>query len=389
MNFLKKTANVLLILFGIVLILLCADLLTNKTVNTSYDALGATDRDALDEICGIISLFDERKGNPDIWDESYNLSDTGCVLVRGYGPLRGYCYVVNTSLPANIFSQRIDMPENYSDITVYRMALCTPSLLGMFSTSFEDGHMYIDNEEVYAVRYDVSSVKYKGADSLEEAYVKNTFADAVETEDMPKDTADVSFVMSEENIALTGLQYRIIDELLAADNKEDADELLCEYVLVREYQASRYHDFAAHQEKTEFLQGREQYVFYNVSSLTGNNMTYFNKEKSDRITFYSAYHYLCTGRYNSDINEYFDHTGSIYTGAALCEVMHRFGVISDWERQLDNSTETDFVSQYSLIKEYCSDKEYENMTLENIQRAYNYEEILSMARTMVKGNADS
>lgn len=387
MNALKKIGNIILIIFGIVLILLCADLLTNKTLNKTYSGLNVTDRQAIEEICTVIDLFDKEDGNPDVWDKVYNPCETGCIIIHDYAAARGYCYVINTTLPANIFSQKIDMPDEYSDINVYRMAMVTPYLLKTFSPSFDEGHIDVNDTSLYAVKYDTSTVKYSGSGSLEESYVKNTFRDAAATPDAPVAQSDVKFVINEENTALTGLQYRIIDELLETDDKNLADELLCEYVLVRDYQASKYPDFAKQQEKTELVKGREQYVYYTVSKLTGNGYTYFDKEISDRITFYSAYHYICTGSYESDVGDYFDEEGGIYTGAALCEIMDKFDIADNWEKKLDNSTNAQFVSQYSLIKDYCKTKDYKDMTLNNIQRAYNYEEVLSMARALTKGNA--
>ena len=387
MNALKKIGNIILIIFGIVLILLCADLLTNKTLNKSYNALNNSDRQAIDEICAVIGLFDKEEGNSDVWNSVYNPANTGCVIIHDYGIVRGYCYVINTTLPANIFSQKIDMPDDFSDINVYRMAMCTPYLLQTLSPSFEEGHIDINDNSLYAVKYDISTVKYSGADSLKDSYVKNTFRDATATPDAPNAQVDLKFIINEENTALTGLQYRIIDELLATDDKDTADELLCQYVLVRDYQASKYPDFEKQQERVELVAGREQYVYYTVSKLTDNGYTYFDKETSDSITFYSAYHYLCTGSYGSDIGKYFSEEGCIYTGAALSEVLNKFEIVPDWKRKLDNSTTGDFVSQYSLIKDYCKTKNYKDMTLNDIKRSYNYEELLSMAKALTKGNA--
>ena len=386
MNALKKIGNFILILLGIALILICADLLTNKTINKSYDDLSDPDRKAIGEICKIVDLFDKSTGNEDIWNDVYNPSDTGFAVIRSYGMVRGYCYVINADLPASMFAQKIDMSDEYDDINVYRFALCTPSLLNTFNSSFDDDYITVNNTEITAVKYDKNTVNISGAGSIEEKFVVNTFHDALDTPDAPTASADIHFVMNAENIAFTGLQYRIIDELLATDDKELAGELLCEYVLVRDYQASRYPAFEKQQEKIELVRGCEQYVWYNVGSKTGDGYTYFDKKSSDKLTFYSAYYYLCTGNYGSDVEGYFTEEGSIYTGAALCEIMNKFDMIPNWQEKLNNSTNTSFVSQYSLIKNYCKFNHGKNAKLEDIQRSYNYEEILSMAKTLMKGS---
>ena len=59
-------------------------------------------------------------------------------------------------------------------------------------------------------------------------------------------------------------------------------------------------------------------------------------------------------------------------------------MIPNWRKKLDNSSDNAFVSEYTLIKDYCSSKSYSDMTLENIQRSYNYEEVLSMAKALVQ-----
>ena len=384
MNVLKKIGNIILILLGAALILICADLLTNKAANKTFNDLSEPDREAITEICRIADCFDYETGNETIWDVSYNPSGTVFAVIRSYGMFRGYCYVVNASLPTDIFTQKIEMPDEYSDISVYRFALCTPYLLNTVSSSFDEGTITINNCEFSAVKYDQTSVKENGEDSLEARIVKATFRDAVDTPDTVSRDNNIGFTMNEENIALTGLQYRIIDELLETDDQAYADELLCEYVMVRDYQASRYPDFEKQQERLELLDGTEQHVYYNVSRNTGGEYTYFNKRASDRITFYSAYYYICAGNYGTDVKGYFEEEHPVYSGAALCEIMDKFNMIPNWRKKLDNSSDNAFVSEYTLIKDYCSSKNYSDMTLENIQRSYNYEEVLSMAKALVQ-----
>ncbi|MBQ2604673.1 MAG: hypothetical protein II589_06585 [Clostridia bacterium] len=387
MKVIKKIFNVLLIMIGIFFILLCADIILNKTVNTDFNSLGATDRQAIGEICDIVNLFDDKKGNSNVWDINYNLYGTGCVIVREYGPLRGRCYLVNNKINDKIFAQKLKMPDDYDNISVYRFALCTPRFLKLFKPSFYEGFVSINNEDVYASKYDVSTVKYNGTGSLEESFVKNTFAAALDSPDQPEIISGKSFSLDVENVALTGLQYRIIDDLLSSDKSDDINELIAEYVKVREYQYSLHPEYIECQEHIELTEGRVQHVFYNISTFTGRNITYFNKEKADSITFYSAYHYLCTGKYNSDVSEYFDHTGNIYVGAALCGILRDFDLCSNWDKKLDNATNSDFTCQYYMIKDYCEKKCSDNkLTLDDIKLAYNYDEIVNMATALVEGN---
>jgi len=387
LNVIKKIFNVLLILIGMIFILLCADIIVNKTVKTDFDSLSATDRQAIGEICDIVNLFDDKKGNSNIWDINYNLYKTGCVIAREHGSLRGRCYLINANANDKLFAQKIKMPDDYDELSVYRFSFCTPRLLELFKPSLKEGFISVNGKSTFYSKYDVSTVKYNGSGSLEESFVKNTFAAALDSPDQPQSVNNVSYSLDEENIALTGLQYRIIDDLLTADVSDDIDELIFEYVTVREYQYSLHPDFVGSWEHTELCEGRVQHVFYNISTYTGRNITYFNKEKTDSITFYSAYHYLCTGMYNSDVSEYFNNTGSVYTGAALCEVLRDFDLCKNWEKKLDNSTNSNFTCQYYMIKDYCSKHCTDNkITLDDIKRAYNYNEILSMAKALVEGN---
>ncbi len=388
MNFLKKMLNVFLIIIGIVLIVLCIDVVSNKLTNNTFDDLSSLDREALEEICEIDSLFDSRKGNDDIWDIKYNLADVGCVISRKYGLLKGYSYAVNVDFSSNIFAQKIEMPNEYDDISVYRFSFLAPQTLALMTSKNDEEYISIGGENLYSVKYSTSSVKYNGSGSLEEAYVKSTFEAAVETEDCPAAEVSVSYDLSEENIALTGLQYRIIDDMLHAKNIDDLNELIAEYVIVREYQSEKYPEFANQQERIELVDGRSQHVFYKISSMIHHDITYFNKDKADAITFYSAYYYLCTGRYNSDVSEYFDYTGNIYVGAALCEIIDENGLCANWEKKLDNSTNSDFTSEYTIIKNYCGGAcgDYSDKTVEDIMEEYGYDEILNMAKALVEGN---
>lgn len=388
MNFLKKLLNIFLIIIGIALIVFCIDVASNKLINNTFDDLSSLDREAIGELCEIDMLFDNKRGNSDIWDIKYNLSDVGCVISRKYGMLKGHSYAVNIDLSGNIFAQRIEMPTEYDEIAVYRFSLFAPQMFSVMTSKNDYEYISLGDKDVFSAKYSTSTVKYNGSGSLEEAYVKNTFEAAVETEDCPTAEVSVSFDFSEENVALVGLQYRIIDDMLKAKSIDELNELIAEYVIVREYQAEKYPEFANQQERIEFVDGRAQYVFYQISDMINHDITYFNKEKSEAITFYSAYYYLCTGRYNSDINEYFDYTGNVYVGAALCEILNENRLTSKWEQKLDNSTNSDFVSQYTIIKEYCGGAcgDYSDRTIEEIMEEYSYDEILNMAKALVGGN---
>ena len=66
-------------------------------------------------------------------------------------------------------------------------------------------------------------------------------------------------------------------------------------------------------------------------------------------------------------------------------------ISSDWEIKLDNSSNENFRSQYTLIKNYCDKScgEYtKEKTLDDIKNEYNYEEITEMAKALVEGNAE-
>lgn len=390
MNGLKKLLNVLLIIIGIILIVFCVDLIINKTANKTYTELGSVDRDAITEMCSIISLFDDRKGNDDVWNTNYNLSDTGCIITKTYGSLKGTSYAVNVDLSGNIFAQKITLPEEYSDIPVYRLSYFAPQTLSLCVPSNDRNYIDLKGDEVYSVKFSKSTVMYNGSGSLEESFVKDTFEKAVETPDAP--TAEISehFQLTEENIALTGLQYRIIDDICDADTLEEVNELITEYVTVREYQLEGNPTLARQQESIELVEGREQFVFYNISELIGHNITYFNKEKTDAIDFYSAYYHVCTGHYQSSTEEYFDHMGNVYVGAVLCEILSDKGLVPNWENKLDNSSNESFSSPYSLIRDYyeraCTG--IEKKDIDTIKEEYNYGGILNMAKALVQGNAE-
>ena len=57
MNGFKKLFNFLLIIVGIILIVVCADLVVNKTVNTSFESLEKLDKNAIEDVCDVISLL--------------------------------------------------------------------------------------------------------------------------------------------------------------------------------------------------------------------------------------------------------------------------------------------------------------------------------------------
>lgn len=385
MNAVKKFFNILLILFGIVLIAICADLMTNKLTRTEFKDLDETDRGAIEELCEITSLFDDEYGNENIWNDSYNPRNNASMITRRYGMVKGSTYAVNLSVTKNMFAQRITMPEEYSDIPVYRFSYLTPFTFALAKKE-DSGFTDVEGRMVYAACFDTQSVKYNGTDSLEESFVKNTFEREVESADVPTIDENVHYDLDVENIALTGLQFRILDDMLAETSEEKLKEMISEYVTVREFQEKKFPEFAHAREQRELRDGCAQYVFYNISDLIDHDITYFNKEKSDSITFYSAYYYLCTGRYNSDVSEFLDESGNVYSGAALCRIINDNELIRNWSSKISGD-EVSFSSPYSLLQGYCSkkcSKYYNEKDINDIKRTYNYDEVISMARALMR-----
>lgn len=391
MNVLKKILNIILILVSIVLIILCADLLLNKTVKTSYDSLSSTDQTAINQITGVVNLFDDRYGNDDIWSESFNPLKKGYIITKTWGFMKGNSYAVNVDLSGNIFAQKIDMGEGYDGVTVYRLAFCTPQTLNLYFSGNENTVLHMNNEDLLSLKYSSNTVAQTGAESFEEGFVKSVFCDEVQTGDVPSSNVKINFSIDSDNIALTGLQYRIIDDLRNASNIEEIKELIAEYVTVREYQMLNFPELALQQEKIELVEGCPQYVSYCISREVNHNLTYFNRSASNDIDFYSAFYYVCTGQYSNDVQTYFDKTGNIYVGAALCEILDEKAIIPGWREILEGSSEENFISQYSLIKAYCASacQKYAHKTVEDIQREYNFEEIKSMANLLEENNSTS
>lgn len=391
MNFLKRLLNVFLIIVGILLIGFCADIVVNKTVNVDYDSFEEVDKTAVAQVAEMFALFDKDEGNDDVWDANYNLADDSVVVTRTYGMLKGRSYVIGGDLSGNIFAVKVDMPEDYSKVPVYRLSVLAPQTLSLFFSDEDLDKVQIDNEECTAIKFSKSTVNHTNSGSFAESVVKATFSSDIESPDQPSAEVRESFLLTEENIALTGLQYRIIDEIRAAEDMKVINELIAEYVAVREYQLEEYPELAAQQEKIELVDGRSQYVFYKMSEELGNDLTYFNMRKSEEIAFYSAYYYVCTGHYQYETKDYFNYYGNVYVGAVLCEIIEEKGLVAHWREKLDNSTNKDFISQYGLIKDYCDRacSQYSEKTLDEIKEEYNYEEILNMAKTLVNGDSNA
>lgn len=387
MNFLKKLLNVILIIIGIVLIAFCADLLLNKTVKTSYNELSDVDQKAIGQIGDIINLFDKEDGNEDIWNSDYNPADNSYIITRTYGAVKGTSYVINMDLSGDFFAQKIEMPSEYSDILVFRLACSAPDTISLYSPSNDGTALVVNGEEIYSLKYSSTTVSHSGSGSFEESCIKGSFESEVQTADTPTVEVEQDFSLTDENVALTGLQYRIIDDLRDAEDIEEINELITEYVLVRDYQLKSSSDLALQQEKIELVQGCPLYVLYSVSDELGHGLTYFNRTKPNDIDFYSAFYYVCTGQYQNDPKEYFTGLGNAYVGAALCEILNDKRIVPGWNELLDKSTDDNFISQYSLIKDYCERAcgKYSEKTLEDVQREYNYEEILNLSKTLIGG----
>ncbi len=381
MKILKKILNVILIIFGAALIAVCAELIYNKMYQTDFYDMDETDRGAIEELCLMNKLFDERYGSDEIWNESYNLRKYPFVFTREGDFIHGRTYVVNMDMGRNLFAQSIKMPADYADMKVFRLSRLTPQLFDLSKDVEDNGFIDIFGNRAYRAVYDEQTVRYKGTGSLEEECVKQTFEDAVESVDVPVQKRQ--FDINSENLGLLGLQYRLIDDMLSAENEDDLKEYITEYVVVREAQTLLDEDFAETVKQIETKYGSEQYVFYKISKKINHNITYFNKEEEDSITFYSAYYYLCTGKYNSNINDYLDYAGYEYTGAALCRIIDDNDLAYDWEHRIDENT-----SPYDIIKKYCNKycADIKKKSLDDIKEIYSYDEINELANTLVENS---
>ena len=232
MNGVKKVLNILLILFGVCLIVVCCDLVLNKAYQADLSKVDETDRAAVEELCSMISEFDSKYGSDYVWTENYNLRKCSFVLTRELGFARDRTYVVNLKLSKDITAQELKMPDEYSDIKVYRLSYFAPAAFKAERDEPEFGEF--NGARVLYASFDKPVITMNGTGSLEESEVKMTFLDTVESVDTPTPSGSVHFEMDEENVALLGLQYRLIDDMLAEPPKEQLNELLAEYVLVRD-----------------------------------------------------------------------------------------------------------------------------------------------------------
>lgn len=391
MNVFKKIINILFTVAGILFILICADIIVNKNVKTSLESLSKADREALTQITDIVNLFEDEE-NDDIWNSDYNPYKGSFAVTHTYGVLKGTTYIISSeiteaeSVSSKILMQRIDMGENYDGVNVYRLAACTPQTLSFYFGGGDSEMFSFGDNDIFAMKFSSSTVSYTSPDSLEENFVKSTFRNDVQTADFPDSEVEVTFSLDSENIALTGLQYRIIDEMREEEDAEKLKELIVEYVTVREYQMTENKELASQQSRIELADGCPQFVYYRVSDETGHGLTYFNKTKGDEISFYSAFYYICTGQYQSGTHDYFERAGCAYSGAALCEILDENHIIPDWRERLDSSTQDKVVAPYDLIKEYCINacQKYHNKNIGDIMDKYSYEEIKSIAGLMTE-----
>ena len=73
----------------------------------------------------------------------------------------------------------------------------------------------------------------------------------------------------------------------------------------------------------------------------------------------------------------------------MCEILEKNKIAKKWREKLDNSSNENFRSQYTLIKNYCDKNcgEYKK-SVDDIKREYNYEEIIGMARALINGSSE-
>ncbi|EAD9035945.1 hypothetical protein AM614_15575 [Listeria monocytogenes] len=293
----KRGLKICLAIITIVVLFLVVMTVLNKTFHTSYAQMDKTDQAFFKQLN---TLYSNTKNKP-LW-QGYNLAENPVLFVRKGSPLnfseetvnliRGNVYAVGVKgLEGKWYAKKIKLPDSYKMPDVYRLAITTPGIwetwspLGNFSSITMDektGKSKQTNMQVGGSSH-VYYFKY-GKSNLENPLKPSQAAIPFYTHEAFHYFAQKDWQGSDGNIgleskntewySLLGLQYKVLDNIMAEVQQKDKDGVsaaLSDYRVVsdarRKLDSKGYQDEKSH----ETIEGTATYVGIKSSVLTGGD----------------------------------------------------------------------------------------------------------------------
>lgn len=382
-----KNKRFKIVILGIVILLFSLiglNLLFNKFYKINYQSMDTVDKEMFNDLSNIYKQFEINKKN--IWN-GFNFEKEPLIVIRTFndkGIIRKYSYAINLGgIENSIFAKKINMPEFINLPKVYRLSSLYPNLITtMLPNNF--GTIEIDKiKTIYFKYYSEMITNPKSNHDFSSFLLHESFHICKQKEWTYDKDSEGSIVFdfpnNEENYALMGVEFLLLDKCLETDNKEDIEKYLKDFITIRTYRYDKWPQLKT-SSNIEAIEGTATYLPEKINSLMNGRLIENNEEM---IKYSDVLKYLSNLNQISIIT--FEKSIYYNTGSSLGFIMDELGI--DWKYNIEDSKDKDGKTQYEILKEYFNidNKDISSENIKNIERENNYDELLKQGEKIAEG----
>ncbi|MEK3747765.1 hypothetical protein NYE25_05945 [Paenibacillus sp. FSL E2-8871] len=383
----NRKRNILLTILAAIVGICMVSILLNKTYRTTFESLPETDRRMLTELSELYNHFEQ--SSDQLWNKDYRFDSKPLLLVRttkDSGLFRSEGFAVNVPMKKGIFAQEISLPESMGLPKVYRISRFSPTTLSAwFPANF--GTLNLKGMETMYFKYypkmfsdpalyfDFSSfLLHEGFHIFKQ---KDWTYDANGAEHID------NYPVNEENYALMGIEFKLLDQAMAESNPELVQQYLHDWTVVRNYRYYKWPQLIG-ETKTEAIEGSARYLEYRYSKLTGGNlMVLATKQEPYHVTFMQAYDFIANGQAESP--SFLERSIRYETGAALELTMDKANI--PWKEAIEDVPgKKPGMTPYEILSNYfkMNDLTTIESQLGEIKEVYDYDALRKQGAKIVK-----
>lgn len=366
----------LIIVLGIWII---GNIVLNKTTKIDYNSLDQIDKEMFTELSKIYINF--RDNSNKLWDEKYKLNEKPIILVRANksnGLIRNQAYAINLDdYNKSIFSKKIEVSTSLKLPNVYRLSKFDPNTLNTWLPN-NFGKVNIKGKDVFYFKYYPDMFENPDLYLNFSSFLLHESFHTYEQKDWLYDSNDGEYIENypydKENYALIGLEFKLLDECMKANNVNEIKNYLREWTIIRTYRYKKWPQLLA-ETNTEAIEGTARYIEYSYSKLIEGKLTVLAKKQEPYyVTFSEAYNYIANNQAESP--NYLERPMRYETGAALGLIMDKANI--NWKTEIDDSKDKPGKTQYQILKEYfnVSNEDISDENVDKIKNENNYNELI-------------
>lgn len=370
----KKIVWVVAILLVLVILV---GIVGNLTLKTKEKQLSQVDQKMMTDLEKLNQSLAEKPLWPD-----FKLNEYPLLLINKSNIIKTY-YAANFEKTNSIGAKAIDLGDE-KETKISRYSPLYPSILpmnfslGNFSTT--DSTKAIDkNEPVFYFKYDKNNFATQPPGNQFIIILTHEAFHFYQQKNWADGQPD-SHQLAQDDLALLGLSYKILDELnqpILAENKILA--LLQDYLTVSNERQKLNKSYVAEESKKEVIEGTASYAGREAGKRIDKDYKILEFENGGQPTFYEVFETMSRGDFGTDFIVDF---GLYNSGNVLANSLDKIEETT-WKEKLNQQTKENVVSFVDVIELYLQKYPTDSAkNLKQIKEKYQFEIINQQAKNL-------